>query len=540
MSGAVENHATAAQLRETVPRFRTQFALENLHGQLPLRFPSPVPATESQRFRARSWYTYPGWAGLTDTTALEHLGGLYIALHLIDFSPLRAELVQITGIHTNAPGATPFDPISLFLCCVLRWETRKGWKTLARFLGSPEGQCWRRLFGFHDGDTPAASTLRHCFCSGGPAFVTDLCPRFIDVLLTAGLLPPHTAHAPTPAQHGIPVAVDGMLHDAHSTMRCSQVTDTCYHVTTVEDPRPCPAQEAGREGCACDTTACHAHCCRATSRDPEARFIHYSGRNQDGEADPQRARNVHGYRSYAHTLVDDALHVYWTAYTSVHPANTDERGIFPTDFTHLCQRLPRLPISELVADAAVGFTDCLTTIYAAHAIPVVDIRHDPTDADRDACVLRGYAADGQPLCAHGYPLAYNGLDYQRLRAAWVCRQVCRRASPPAPADAACPFRDPEHPLGMTKHVTHTFVHPDGSSHARLARLFPYNSALWKAHYGSRRNASESRNSQVEHLGLKRSWSYGLAGATADITFADLLINLRTLGRLVQQASLLTP
>jgi hypothetical protein len=32
------------------------------------------------------------------------------------------------------------------------------------------------------------------------------------------------------------------------------------------------------------------------------------------------------------------------------------------------------------------------------------------------------------------------------------------------------------------------------------------------------------------------WSYGLAGATADITFADLLVNLRTLGRLVQQAT----
>jgi hypothetical protein len=194
-----------------------------------------------------------------------------------------------------------------------------------------------------------------------------------------------------------------------------------------------------------------------------------------------------------------------------------------------------LPISELVADAALGFTDCLTTIYATKAIPVVDIRHDPTDADRDACVLRGYDEDGHPLCAHGYPMRANGLDYRRLRAAWVCRRA-----PDAPAaDAACPFRDAERPLGMTKHISQAFIHPDGSSHARLARLFPYGTPLWKAHYGSRRNASESRNSQVEHLGLKRIWSYGLAGATADITFADLLINLRTLGRLVQQASLLT-
>ena len=72
----------------------------------------------------------------------------------------------------------------------------------------------------------------------------------------------------------------------------------------------------------------------------------------------------------------------------------------------------------------------------------------------------------------------------------------------------------------------------------MARLYPYNSDLWKEHYGARKNAVEGRNSQTTRLGLKRIWSYGLAGAVADITFADLLINLRTLGRLVQQATLL--
>ena len=72
----------------------------------------------------------------------------------------------------------------------------------------------------------------------------------------------------------------------------------------------------------------------------------------------------------------------------------------------------------------------------------------------------------------------------------------------------------------------------------VASACPNRGALWKQHYGSRRNATESRNSQLEHLGLKRIWSYGLSGATADIAFADLLINLRTLGRLVQQATLL--
>ena len=117
-------------------------------------------------------------------------------------------------------------------------------------------------------------------------------------------------------------------------------------------------------------------------------------------------------------------------------------------------------------------------------------------------------------------------------------QICARQRPPRPDDAACPFRDPDHPLGMVKHVGRAFVHPDGSRHERLARLYPYGSPLWKEHYGARKNAVEGRNSQITRLGLKRIWSYGLPGATADLSFADLLINLRTLGRLVQQATLL--
>ena len=89
-----------------------------------------------------------------------------------------------------------------------------------------------------------------------------------------------------------------------------------------------------------------------------------------------------------------------------------------------------------------------------------------------------------------------------------------------------------------RHVNRAFVHPDGSRHERLARLYPYGSALWKERYTSRKNAVEGRNSQLTRLGLKRAWSYGLPGASADITFADLLINLRTLGRLVQEVTLL--
>jgi hypothetical protein len=136
-------------------------------------------------------------------------------------------------------------------------------------------------------------------------------------------------------------------------------------------------------------------------------------------------------------------------------------------------------------------------------------------------------------------MSFNGIDYTRLRACWVCRQVCADLPNSKPEDATCPFRDPDHPLGQTRHVKNAFIHPDGSRHQRLARLYPFGSDLWKEHYASRRNATESCNGQIKRLGLHRIWSYGLDGATADICFADFLINLRNLGRLVQQATLLS-
>jgi hypothetical protein len=533
-----QRERTAQQRREKVARFRDTFSLPVLQDRLPLRFPTTHRNPESRPFWARSWYTYPGWAALTDAQYLAVLTPFYMALHLIDFTPLRTELVALTGIHLNAPGETPFDPVSLFLCCLLRWEKGLGWRALAQLLAGPEGACWRRLLGFTAGATPAASTMRGFYHDLGTAFDTDLCPRFIALLQAAGLLPPHSTHEATPPEQGVPLAVDGMLHEAHSTRRCSQVTARCYEPTSPDHPQPCPAQEAGLEGCACTTEACAAACRLTTPRDPAARFIHYSGRNQDGAAAANGGRDVYGYRSYTQNLCHDELHVSWVAHTSVQPANADERVIFPTDFAQLRQRLPQIRIGTVVGDAALGYQECLDTIYAARAIPVITIRRHECDADETACLLRGYDGNGHLLCAHGHPMSFNGVDYQRLRATWVCRQVCQRTTPARPVDATCPFRNPQQPLGQVRHVGSAFIHPDGSRHTRLARLFPYGSPLWKSHAASRHNAAEGRNSQIMRLGLKRLWSYGLTGATADITFADLLINLRTLGRLVQEATLL--
>jgi hypothetical protein len=53
---------------------------------------------------------------------------------------------------------------------------------------------------------------------------TDLCPRFIELLHTVGLLSEHTTASPP---QGLPLAANGMLHEVHPSMRCGKATDTC-------------------------------------------------------------------------------------------------------------------------------------------------------------------------------------------------------------------------------------------------------------------------------------------------------------------------
>jgi len=86
----------AERLREGVERLKAIFSLQAIMEQLPLRFPSRVDRSEPLRFRALSWYSYPGWRVLTDLEQLASMTGFYVALHLIDFSTLRAELVELT------------------------------------------------------------------------------------------------------------------------------------------------------------------------------------------------------------------------------------------------------------------------------------------------------------------------------------------------------------------------------------------------------------------------------------------------------------
>jgi hypothetical protein len=520
-------------------------ALAVLAPQLPLRFPLTGPPPPVPKARYRSAYVPPDPAALVGVD-LATLGDGELALRLIDFSPLEPLLAA--QYRPSRKGQAPFHPVSLFLAVGLRRELGLGWRALARLLAGPHGAGWRALLGFQAGVTPSASGLRAFFHRVGPAVFAALCPQFATLLRTAGLFPERSTYPGDPPTRGVTVTQDGMLHFAHHRATCWWATDECHMplppapAAPTADRRPCRARAKGREGCTCTSAACVARCVRASRLDPDARFIHYAGRTAKRPAaapaarpTPSRGTDVFGYRSIAERVLDDRFAVAWTVCSGLYPAATDERTVFRARVQVLQAALPDLPIGEWLDDAGVGYTECLDAVWELGALRLIDIRADPTDADPQACVTRGYDGRGRPLCPHGYALRAHGYDATRHRTKYRCAQVCRRESAPAGGPvqpvADCPYLARARPSGFIVNVGRTL--PDGS--ARLAREIPYGSPRWKARYG-RRNLAESRNGQLEALGLKRLPSSGLAHGTQEIQLADFVTNWRTLGRLVRAAT----
>jgi hypothetical protein len=525
---------TAPQKRLAHPDFVGTFSLSALRHRLPLPFPVPECLPPSPKRHYRSWYRYPGYADLADPVIRATLSPFEASLRLVDFSPLRDYLAQ-DYFAPSARGQTPFDPVSLLLGYLLRRFLDCGWNRLAKLLAGEHGAGWRRLFGFHDGVTPSESGLRYFRDTVGETTLEELVCLFIDLLHAQGLVPELSTFPGDPPDRGVSISHDLMLHDARSPMRCADVTDTCYQPA----PRPCPARAEGKRGCTCTDPACAERCQRTTPADREARLIHYAGRNQDAKIDgpADTGRDVYGYASNPDRLLDDRFACAWTLRTGLHPANADERALFPNSFAALQQRFPWLKIGEVLADAALGFQNCLDPIWHAGALRMIDIRADPHDPDPETQRRRGYTDKGYPLCVHGYVMRPNGHDYARRRTKWCCHQAC--LSPPADGSAlapphpvpGCPYQAEDHKHGQVVNVGRTL--PDGS--VRLAREIAYDSDAWHKRYG-RRSLSESRNGSIEHQGLKRLPSFGLSRGRKEVAMADCLENLETLGRLVLEAT----
>ena len=525
---------TAIEKRAQNRKALVPFALDNLKEKLPLILSCDPNLPPSPKPHYRSAYRYPGLEDLNGDT-LETFSPFEIGVRLFDYSSL--ELLLAAHVYrASAKGQVPFHPVSMYLLSLYRREREISRHEVLRILRHPkDGQTLRYCTGFED-DFPGESGLRYFEKQLAPELQMEINALQLDALCRAGLLPVKPdAEEDTKAT----LSFDGMLHEARSRMRCSSVKAGCYEPA----PRPCPAKEKGKRGCACDEDKCADSCQHATSRDPEARFIVYTGNNKRAQTSPNTpvekgkqhsrvSRMVYGYYSYAGQLLDDQLATYWVLPAAFGSATCGDPALFPDNLAYLQTRFPWLKVGEVLADAGACEQTCLDTIWEAGALRMVDICAHQTDDDPDIRLARGYDEHGHPLCPFGYLMHPNGYDYERRRTKWRCAKRCQQD--PEESGPLCDYLKAEHKHGYTMTVGRT--HADGS--VRLAREIPFGSPAWKKRFG-RRNCAESRNSILEWLGLKRMPVHGLASCHVTVLQGDLVANQNTLVRLIREATALS-
>jgi hypothetical protein len=523
-------------------------SLDGLGERLPLRWSTPAGTPPSPKKNYRSNYKYLGWEELEDPASWRTLSEFDLLLRLVDFSGLRDMLAHLLG-WISAKGQVPFDPISLFL--LHGWQIANGWsraETL-RNLRNPRYGDYAQFFGFQEGVFPSEGGLRHFLTTlgfnseaAGETVTVEQGEQFIEVatqqlnqliaqsvqlIRAAGVLSEN-------AWQQALICPDGQIHEAASRMRCQNVTDSCYRPA----PRPCPAKAKEFRGCDCDTIDCAQVCKRATPQDPQARFVWYSGDNQDDDKDGE---GFFGYRSLPLQLADPERRFSITLLDDFLPANQREEVPAAALLLQLANHYPDLNINTVAGDAGFGYEVVLHVIYDhLRARRVVAQRGHSSDQNQEQWPLRGYDDCGRPICPFGYSLVSNGYDYQRQRSKWVCQQACLKGSDPKvslpevcypPPD--CPYQHPSHLLGRIVNLGERF--PDGS--IRLVRDIPVGNPTWKALYHRSRNAVEARNATFETWGFKRLPVYGLPRSKALIFLADVLNNLVTLARLIREATL---
>jgi hypothetical protein len=551
----------AADRRRLSQRFVQTFTWESVRPLLPFRLDLP-PSVPLWRARTcRSHYVWLPPEDLSSPEAWQGLDNFDVVLRLFDFSPWRPILGRRFSSHLGPP---PFDPVSLGLAWLMaRWRTWE-WPTLITELHSPErGRGYCQRLGFDPDDLPAESTFR-CALNDTPLEWLEMCEdSVLRGLMAYGIVPTASTFPGDPPQHGVSLATDSQLVSARSHMLCRFQNARCF---LPPSQRGCAARADGQEGCACDTEACAVHCRLATARDREAAFVYYSGSNQPmtsaapaptgtsteaAAATPARGKPHFGYKSKSFNLVDDRLFTYWPISGPFVPANRNDHLQTIPGLLALQRRFPRLKIGEVIGDAGEGFDDILGFVHDdLHALRSIDVRHHEQDADPLACLKRGYDALGNPLCAFGYRLAFNGHDYERGDSKWVCRQGCLHTTHPdilvtkgsvtteVPAPSAepttCPYRAPTPDLGYLVRIGRTL--PDGS--LRLARDLKVESPTWTLRTG-RRSYAESRNANQARCGVKRSPWFGRANSAKASLLADLLTSTLNVARFVREATLAT-
>jgi len=534
--------------RSQDPIFVHNCKISALQERLPLDWPRPADTPPSPKKSYRSSYRYLGWEELEDPADWADYDDFDLLLRLVDFSGLRDVLAEQLG-WKSPKGKVPFDPVSLFLLTF--WQVVNAWSRAAtlRNLQKRHYRDYPAHFGFHAGVYPSEGGLRHFLTRLGknstaagecmPVVQNDqtipvalqqlnqLIAQSVALIRESGVL------SEVAWQQAL-LCPDGQIHAAAAHMRCQNVSASCY----LPAPRRCPAQEKDLRGCDCDAPRCAQVCKRATPQDPEARYVWYTGDNQNDEKDGE---GFFGYRSLPLQLADRKRRFSITLLDDVLPANRREEVPASALLLQLAAHYPDLKVDAVTGDAGYGYDVFLHAVYDhLQARRVVNLRHHQTDENQENWVLRGYDARGRPICPYGYSLVFNGYDYQRQRSKWVCQQTCLNGTDPKvqlseviypPPD--CPYQQRNHPHGRIINLGERF--PDGS--IRLLRDLPVGSPSWKSLYHRARNAVEGRNATFEAWGLKRLPVYGLPRVTAFLFLADLLNNLTTLARLIREATL---
>jgi hypothetical protein len=533
----------ASERRLQLPNFVDLFRWEAIQPLLPIKLPTPGEPNVWPGRWCRSHYQWlvPDIYSSTDVLGLDEFD---LLLRLFDFTPWRPYFAS--RFHSQF-GPPPFDPLSLGLGIFLAHYQKWDWSRLIHELASPtRGLDYCTRLGFDPDDLPAPSTFRSAFTQTPTDWFTACQTSLVQGLMACQLIPTCSTFPGDPPEQGVSLSTDCQLIASRSRMHCSHQVPSCSQPAA---QRPCPAREAAKEGCKCDTEACREHCRFAAWRDPQAAYVFYAGTNQPGPGPnaPQdgkdktipRGKHHFGYKSKAFNIVDDRLFLIWPLTGPCTPANRNDHLLTIPGLQDLQKRFPTLKFGELLGDAGEGFDEILKYTHAdLHALRTIRIRHADTDTNPITCLKRGYDHNGNPLCPHGYRLSPNGHDYQRGSTKWVCRLKCvHQPDPDIPAIPdtvsrdTCPFAAPDHPLGFS--LTTGLTLPDGS--IRLARDMQVGSDIWKLRIG-RQSYAESRNATQARRQLKRTPFFGLSNTARSMIISDTLSLGFNLTRLIFEAS----
>jgi hypothetical protein len=382
--------------------------LSALADRLPLQWPTPPHTIPSPKKSYRSSYQYLSWGEWADPAEWENYDDFDWMLRLVDFSGLRDVLAERLG-WSSAQGQIPFDPVSMFLLTM--WQVVNDWsraQTL-RNLQKERYADYAYLFGFRKGVFPSEGGLRYFLTTLGKhsttqeKWITVACgDRNVEVAIqelnqllaqSVELIRESSVLSGAAWQQAL-LCPDGQIHEAAARMRCQDVTESCYQSA----PRPCPAKEKGFRGCDCDPPRCAIACKRTTPQDPEARFVWYTGGNQD---DQKEGEGFYGYRSLPLQLADRKRRFSITLLDDVCPANQREEVPVTALLLQLAEHYPDLTVDAVAGDAGFGYEVFLHAVYDhLHARRIVNLRHHQTDDDQENWILRGYDDLGRPICPY--------------------------------------------------------------------------------------------------------------------------------------------